>query len=75
MKIDINKNLVPVSSLEYGDCFVCNGIVCMRCLVDGQVVNIQLSNGQKLLDRDDRGQVKDGLVKPIKLKAIIDANP
>ncbi len=68
MKIDINKNLVPVSSLEYGDCFVYNGIVCMRCLVNGQVVNIQLSNGLNLL-------AEDGLVKRIKLKAVIDANP
>lgn len=69
MKIEINDNHVPVSSLEYGDCFSHDGIVCMRCLVNGRVWNIRLSNGQEYLPEVNI------MVKPLKLKAVIDANP
>lgn len=68
MKIEINNSHVPVSSLEYGDCFVHDGIVCMRCLVAGYVRNIRLSNGQEYTKEVNT-------VKPLKLKVVIDANP
>lgn len=68
MKIEISNNKVNVNSLEYGACFLFHDDVYMRCLVGGNVRNINLATG--LASNDEIISVF-----PIKLKAVIDANP